>query len=131
MHWSVYGWLDGTPSIAVARARQAFGLGREETDFFRPRELPEWFQMGGKPHPGDDLVACLWQRKRDGALLAVLANWANHPIQARLHEKTLRGHVGECVMYDAATDVEFPGPMTVSVPVNAFRIVRIERNVEK
>ncbi|MAE63502.1 MAG: hypothetical protein CMJ18_04460 [Phycisphaeraceae bacterium] len=130
MVWGAHGWLDGTPATAATQARLDFGLGKEQVTFYRPHELPPWFDIGGKPAPGEDLIVCLWQRNGDGALLAVLANWADHPIQARIHEKRLAGHLGPCVMHDALTNAPFAGPFLVSVPANAFRMVRIERKEE-
>ena len=130
LNWSWHGWLDGTPAIAVAQARLDFGVGREPMTFYRPHELPDWFSVSGKPNPGDDLLACIWQRKRDNALLVLLSNWADHPIQARLNEKRLAGQLGPCVMFDATTSAEFPGQFMISVPANSFRMVRIERPKE-
>ena len=131
MNWSWHGWLDGTPAIAVAQARLDFGLGKEPMVFYRPHELPGWFKIGGKPKPGDDLLVCCWQRKRDKAILAVLANWANHPIQTRIDRKLLQNRLGPCKMFDATTNADFRDEFMVSVPANAFRVIRIEPGAEK
>ena len=120
-----HGWIDGTPGIVVARARSEFGLGVEEVDFYLPHQLPRWF-----PVSGEDVVACLWQRRTDKALLAVLANWGDEPVTAKMNDQAVSQHLGPIVAADALTGVTFPGPVMVSIPANSFRLVRIEPKKE-
>ncbi|MAE63203.1 MAG: hypothetical protein CMJ18_02925 [Phycisphaeraceae bacterium] len=119
--WNEHGVVDGSVANAVARTRDAFGLGREAVDFYRPHELPEWFHLRG-----GDVIGCMWQRKADGAVLAVLANWGSEAVLARIDEKRVAAHLGPCVMFDAMNGAEVPDPFKVSVPALSFRMVRIE-----
>ena len=120
-----HGWIDGTPGIAVAEARSRFGLGKEEVDFYLPHELPSWFPVSGK-----DVIACLWQRRKDGALLAVLTNWGNEPVVAKMNGRAVQGHLGPFVARDALTGIVIGRPkefLMASVPADSFRLIRIDR----
>ena len=123
-----HGWIDGTPGIAVAQARNEFGLGVEEVDFYLPHRLPPWF-----PVSGQDVVACLWQRHKDKALLVVLANWGNEPVVAKMKGRAVIQHLGPIVAQDALTGITIQRPdeyLMVSIPANSFRMVRIDRKQE-
>ena len=120
-------YMDGTLASAVTRARTDFGLGREAVRFYRPHELPEWFATYTKPRDGrKDVIACLWQRERDGAVLAVMANWADEPVLVNVRQKVLAGRFGPCVYRDALTGIAYPGPLAVTIAANGFRMVTIE-----
>jgi len=121
-------YMDGTPASAATQARVDFGLGKEPATFYRPHELPKWFKVSSKPSGvKEDLIVCLWQRKRDQAVLAVLANWTDQPVLARINQKSVAGRLGPCICKDAMTGVETLGPFAISIPANSFRMVTIER----
>lgn len=124
MPCNYHGWLDGSVTIAAARARMDFGLAKETVDFYRPNELPAWFRLS----PGD-VVACVWQRRRDKAVLAVLGNWQDQPITARLGRSEIKGQLGSLALRDAITGVEIPNPdqyLMFSIPANSFRMIVLE-----
>ena len=73
-----------------------------------------------------DVIACLWQRERDGAVLAVMANWADEPVLVNVRQKVLAGRFGPCVYRDALTGIAYPGPLAVTIAANGFRMVTIE-----
>ena len=123
-----HGWIDGTPDIAVARARNEFGLGREPVRFYRPHELPPWF-----PVDGDNVLACLWERERDRALLVVLANWGDEPVVAKMKGASVIQRLGPVKAVDALTGTEIGRPaeyLMSSIPANSFRMIRIEAETE-
>ncbi len=118
-----HGWLDGTPAIAACRARMEFGVGEEAIDYFRPHELPSWFSV--RP---TNVVAGLWQRRRDGAALTVLANWSEAPVTARLGGG-VHGQFGAVEITDAMTGAVFPRAhefLIFSIPANSFRMILLE-----
>lgn len=56
LNWNWHGWLDGTSAIAIAQTCLNLGVGREPVTYYRPHELPDWFHIGGKPNPDDNLL---------------------------------------------------------------------------
>ena len=123
-----HGWIDGTPGIAVARARNEFGLGKEPVRFYRSHELPPWFPVGG-----ENVLACLWERQRDRALLIVLANWGDEPVVAKLDGASVIQRLGPITARDALTGIAIGSPaeyLFCSVPANSFRMIRIEAESE-
>ena len=116
-----HGWIDGTPAIGACRARMEFGVGTEPVEFFRPHEVPDWFRVDSS-----DIVACLWQRKRDNAVLAVLSNWSGQPVTARLDGRQLRSRFDHFTLHDALTGAECPNAgefAMFSVPADSFRLI--------
>ncbi len=127
MVWAAHGWLDSSPAMAASRARFDFGLDKEPVVLFRPHELPKWFAL--KP---ESVVACLWQRERDKALLALLANWDDQPVRARINERRIAGRLGPVDFKDAMTGIVIPERyMMISIPGNSFRMITIEPKSKK
>lgn len=121
MVWNCHGWLDGSPAMATAQARTNFGLEKEPATFYRPHELPNWFSLKPK-----EVIACLWQRERDKAVLAVLANWDDKPVLARINYPLVKAKLGPVVFSDPTSGVNIPEEhMMISIPVNSFRMVQI------
>jgi len=122
MIWAHHGWMDAAAAMAVARARAEFGLGKEPVDFYRPHELPEWFVISS-PKP---VIACLWQRKRDKALMAVVANWNDTAVLARISSQSIIGCLGPVRVSDSLTQVTIPANLImISIPANSFRVITI------
>jgi hypothetical protein len=122
MVWAHHGWMDASQAMAAQKARMGFGLGKEPVQFLRPHELPKWFVIDSPK----SIIACLWQRKRDNAIMAVLANWNDVEVLARISRKDIIGHLGPVTLKDPMTDITIPEEqMMISIPANSFRMITI------
>jgi hypothetical protein len=120
--WAHHGWMDASSAIAVSRARADFGLGREAVRFYRPHELPKWLAINS-PQP---VIACLWQRDRDKAVMIVLSNWTENATLARLSRNDIMRQFGPVTLRDALTRVTIPNEhMMIAIPAKSFRVLTI------
>jgi hypothetical protein len=122
MVWAHQGWMDASMAMAAQKARNDFGLGKEPVRFFRPNELPKWFIVDGPKN----IIMCLWQRDRDKAIMAVLANWNNEEALVTISRKDITGQIGPCILKDAMTGITVPDEyIMLSIPANSFRMITL------
>jgi hypothetical protein len=122
MIWAHHGWMDASMAMAAQKARTDFGLGKEQVQFFRPNELPKWFVVDSPK----SIIACLWQRKRDESVMAVLSNWNDEAVLAKISRKDIIGHIGPITLKDSMTGITIPDEyIMISIPANSFRMITI------
>ena len=124
MIWAHQGWMDASTAMAAQKARTDFGLGKEPVRFFRPNELPKWFVINSPKR----VIACLWQRVRDNAAMAVIANWNDQAVLISIPKNNLNDQFGQFILQDPMTNIIIPDqyPM-IAIPANSFRMIIISK----
>lgn len=124
----VISWVDPSIIVPVQKAKIDFGVGRKDTKFYAPHQLPDWLKM----NTVDFVIGC-WQRA-DGKVLLIISNFDDKYKNAKIDGAPFEKNGKFAITRDALTGARIMSTHNtffVSVPGNAFRVILVEPGVGK